>query len=75
MDGAEGLVETFIREQVRSKAHAVTRVEESDTCMLVHIDWRASGCCAARLAGSVVWKCTTSEESGSGAICPCGSCP
>ena len=32
------LIETFIRKQLRLKAHTVTRVEESDTCMLVHID-------------------------------------
>jgi transposase len=31
-------METFIRKQLRLKAHTVTRVEESDTCMLVHID-------------------------------------
>ena len=32
------LIETFIRKQLRLKAHTVTRVEESDTCLLVHID-------------------------------------
>ena len=32
------LIETFIRKQLRLKAHTVTRVEESDTCMVVHID-------------------------------------
>jgi len=32
------LIETFIRKQLRLKAHTVTKVEESDGCMLVHID-------------------------------------
>ena len=34
----EVLVETFIRKQLRLKAHTVTKVEETDECMLVHID-------------------------------------
>ena len=29
------LIETFIRKQLRLKAHTVTRVEETDECMLV----------------------------------------
>ena len=32
------LIETFIRKQLRLKAHTVTKVEESGECMLVHID-------------------------------------
>ena len=32
------LIETFIRKQLRLKAHTVTKVEESDGCLLVHID-------------------------------------
>lgn len=32
------LIETFIRKQLRLKSHTVTKVEESDECMLVHID-------------------------------------
>jgi transposase len=32
------LIETFIRKQLRLKAHTVTKVEESDGCMLVHIN-------------------------------------
>ena len=32
------LIETFIRKQLRLKAHTVTRVEETDECMLVWID-------------------------------------
>ena len=32
------LIETFIRKQLRLKAHTVTKVEETDECMLVHID-------------------------------------
>jgi transposase len=32
------LIETFIRKQLRLKAHTVTRVEETAECMLVYID-------------------------------------
>jgi transposase len=32
------LIETFIRKQLRLKAHTVTKVEETPECMLVHID-------------------------------------
>lgn len=32
------LIETFIRKQLRLKAHTVTKVEETDECMLVFID-------------------------------------
>jgi hypothetical protein len=32
------LIETFIRKQLRLKAHTVTSVEASEACMLVHID-------------------------------------
>lgn len=32
------LIETFIRKQLRLKAHTVTKVEETEECMLVHID-------------------------------------
>jgi transposase len=32
------LIETFIRKQLRLKAHTVTKVEETDEYMLVHID-------------------------------------
>ena len=31
-------METFIRKQLGLKAHTVTKVEETDECMLVHID-------------------------------------
>jgi transposase len=34
----EVLIETFIRKQLRLKAHTVTKVEEADDCMLVYID-------------------------------------
>jgi transposase len=34
----EVLIETFIRKQLRLKAHTVTRVEETDECMMVRID-------------------------------------
>ena len=32
------LIETFIRKQLRLTAHTVTKVEETDECMLVYID-------------------------------------
>ena len=32
------LIETFIRKQLRLAAHTVTKVEETDECMLVYID-------------------------------------
>ena len=32
------LIETFIRKQLRLKAHTVTKVEETSECMLVYID-------------------------------------
>ena len=34
----EVLIETFIRKQLRLKAHTVTKVEETDDCMRVYID-------------------------------------
>src|SRR5204863_8954221 len=34
----EVLIETFIRKQLGLKAHTVTKVEETDEFMLVHID-------------------------------------
>jgi transposase len=37
-DRSEVLIETFIRKQLRLTAHTVTKVEETDECMLVHID-------------------------------------
>ena len=36
--GTEVLIETFIRKQLGLKAHTVTKVEETDQCMLVRID-------------------------------------
>jgi len=32
------LIETFLRKQLGLKAHTVTKVEETDQCMIVHID-------------------------------------
>ena len=36
--GIEVLIETFMRKQLGLKAHAVTRVEETERYMIVHID-------------------------------------
>jgi len=32
------LIETFIRKQLRLKAHRVTKVEETGECLRVHMD-------------------------------------
>jgi hypothetical protein len=34
----EVLIETFVRKQLRLKAHTVTQVEETEVAMIVHID-------------------------------------
>ncbi len=34
----EVLIETFLRKQMGLKAHTVTKMEETDQCMIVHID-------------------------------------
>src|SRR5258706_4151308 len=36
--GTEVLIETFIRKQLRLKAHTVTKVEETEEFMVVYID-------------------------------------
>jgi len=36
--GTEVLIETFIRKQLRLKAHTVTDVEENEACMVIRID-------------------------------------
>ena len=73
---AEVLIETFIRKQLRLKAHTVTKVEETDESHGgLHRPARAADCCAAGSAGSDAGRFMTSAESGSGAICRCGSCP
>ena len=36
--GIEVLVETFIRKQLGLKAHTVTKVEETEEFMIIHID-------------------------------------
>ena len=32
------IIQTFIRKQLRLKAHTVTQVEETGECMIIHID-------------------------------------
>jgi len=41
-DRSEVLIETFIRKQLRLKAHTVTKVEEADDCMRVYRPARQS---------------------------------
>jgi transposase len=36
--GIDLLIETFLRKQLKLKAHTVTRVDETERCMIVHID-------------------------------------
>lgn len=67
--GTEVLIETFIRKQLRLKAHTATRVEETDEFMA----W-AGVCCDAGCAGSAARRFMTSGANGNGGICPCGSC-
>ena len=53
---------------------SVTKVEASEDDMIVSIDRLGHGYCAAGFADSGAGRCTISEGSGSGAICPCGNC-
>ncbi len=59
------LIETFIRKQLRLKTHTVTKVEETDACMLVcTLTGLESVPCAAEFAGSDAWRFTTFARSG-----------
>ena len=71
----EVLIETFIRKQLRLKAHTVTKVEETDECMLVYIDRLGKRLLRCGVCRSDAWRSTIFAESGSGAICRCGSRP
>ena len=51
------LIETFIRKQLRLKAHRVTQVETTEESMIVYIDRMGNDCCGAEYAGDGVWKC------------------
>ena len=69
------LIETFIRKQLRLKAHTVTKVEETDECMLVYIDRLGQAAVALRgLPAAMPGGARHAQSSGSGAICRCGSC-
>jgi len=67
------LIETFIRKQLRLKAHTVTKVEETDKSVLVHIDRLGKRLLRCGFAGSDAKRFTISAKSGSGAICRCGN--
>ena len=71
----EVLIETFIRKQLRLKAHTVTRVEETGECMLVYIDRLGSRLLRCGVCSRRCLEFTTFAESDSGAISPCGSYP
>jgi hypothetical protein len=58
MTGTEVLIETFVRKQLRLKAHTVTTLEENDDCMRVHIDRLGSRLLRRRCssAEALPWK-------------------
>ena len=68
------LIETFIRKQLHLKAHTVTKVEETEECMLVHIDRLGQGFYAVGFVDSDAWKFTTYERNEGGVTCPCAKC-
>jgi transposase len=65
----------FMRKQLGLKAHTVTKVEETEQYMVVHIDRLGGGCCVAGSAGSGAGRCTACVRRGSGAIFRCGKLP
>src|ERR1022692_2218678 len=74
-EGIEVLIETFIRKQLGLKAHTVTRVEETEDYMIIHIDRLGSrllrcGLCRQRCR-KVHSVCVSR---GNGAIYRCGNC-
>ena len=67
------LIETFMRKQLGLKAHTVTKVEETEEFLIVHIDRRGSRL-HADCADSDAGKFTAWGRSGNGGIFRCGSC-
>src|ERR1035438_2256266 len=74
-EGIEVLIETFIRKQLGLKAHTVTRVEETEDYMIIHIDRLGSrllrcGLCRQRcrkvhsVRQSREWRDLDRDESG-----------
>ena len=68
------LIETFMRKQLGLKAHTVTKVEETERFMGVHIDRREVDSFGVGSVGNDAGKCTASERRGNGAIYRYGSC-
>jgi len=68
------LIETFIRKQLRLKAHTVTKVEETGECMLVHIDRLGQRLLRCGVCRQRCLEVHDIREERNGAICPCGSC-
>ena len=68
------LIETFIRKQLRLKAHAVTQVEETEECMLVQIDRLGKRLLRCGVCRRRSGRFTIFGERGSGGICRCESC-
>jgi hypothetical protein len=60
------LIKTFLRKQLRLKAHTVTNVEEAEKFMVVHID-RLGSRLVGRRARSVRRGCTAIVPRGVGA--------
>ena len=69
----EVLIETFIRKQLRLKAHTVTKVEETEQMLVFQSTGWARllrwGC-----ADSAAGRCRMCENNAGGRICRCGSC-
>ena len=66
------LVETFLRKQLGLKAHTVTKVEETERYMIVHIDRLGRRLLRCGSADSAAGRCTVCANRGNGAICRCG---
>ena len=68
------LIETFIRKQLRLKAHRVTKVETKEESMVIHIDQLGKRKLRCGFVGSHADACIACGTGGSGGICPCESC-
>jgi hypothetical protein len=67
------LIETFIRKQLGLKAHTVTRVEQTEDYMIIHIDRLGKRLLRCGLCRQRCRKVHTCEGRGSGAIYRCGN--
>jgi len=70
----EVLVETFLRKQLGLRAHTVTKVEETERYIIVHIDRLGRRLLRCGVCRQRCRRCTVCANYGSGAICRCGKC-